>query len=250
MRTPPALEETLFDDVAAFYVIRERGISAALRDMRAFRNWARQRLAPGDTLIFETRGIRTRWLVPRRDCQVLQVSRRHGAYVDREQLLRPFIGRQNWPPCIKPKTPAKRLLINPTARAQARFLSIAVVKKSLCIAAAVGTEVCLIDVDGRYESLRADVQSYMRAPKLQEAVAALRASDRYLGPDSFFMHLAYYYRIPFLAFFSPMNTYFMPPGAREQDTFIFYSNAEATDEFETKFHRLLAPVSEGCAANV
>ena len=241
MRFPLLLTKRMFDDTAAFYVVRERGTMAALRDLMIFRRWVRQQLETIDTLIFEKEDARTRWLMHTRGCRVIGVPRAQGAYIDRERVLRPFIGAQGWPSCAMPRAVARRMLINPSARAQRRMLPLGVVERALQVAATVGTAVSLIDIDGRYEALRCRVHTYLRSPPLMEAVAAIREADCYLGPDSFFMHLAYYFNIPFLAFFWPTDMYFAPPGMLEQGNYAFYSEVGDDDRFTGKLHRLLLP---------
>ena len=104
-----------------------------------------------------------------------------------------------------------------------------------------GTEVCLIDVDGRYAVLQSRIHTYLRRPSLNDAVMALREADRYIGPDSFFMHLAYYFRIPFLAFFRPTDMYFAPPGMLKQGNYITFSDAAHKDQLRRKLRTFLLP---------
>jgi len=240
MHGPPPIAEELFADVAAFYVIKQRGIAAALHDLLRFRRWAQDRLSPADTLVLEKRDPRTRWLVPKGACTVVEVTRGKSVYIDRETVLRPYIGEQHWQPCARPWRRGERLLINPSARASSKNLPTKLVEASLQVAAAIGTKVCLIDVAGHYEALRTHVDRYLRSPSLRDAALALRESDRYLGPDSFFVHLAYYYRVPFLAFFRATDTYFAPPGTSEQGNYVYYPDAVNEEHFRGKLHWFLS----------
>jgi hypothetical protein len=236
-RPAPPLHRQLFADVAAFYVVRERGPLRAAADFARFRAWSRG-LGPGDTLIFEKADWRHRWLVPRHTCRVLQVPRATTAYADRERSLRPWLGEQPWPGAPAPRGTARRLLINPSARARDRELGRPVLDAALRLAAEAGTEVCLLDPQGRHEWLRTHVHSYLGGAPLSEAAAALRESDRYLGPDSFFMHLAYYYGKPQLALFHPHNMYFLPPGLSESGEYLHFGQAQGAP-LQAALRRLL-----------
>jgi hypothetical protein len=239
LRNPVALDKLLFDDVAAFYVLKERGPLAAARDLLRFRRWARRTLTGADTLILENNDRRNRWIVPAGGCTVIEVPRSTTAYQDREAALWPFLGAQPWPLAAVQGAVARRLLINPSARAHTRVLPMHIVAKALRAAAEVGAEVCLIDVDGGFAKLRAQVKTYLRAPPLAAAAAALREADRYFGPDSFFMHLAYYHRVPQLALFHPENIYFMPPGMKEQGQYLYFSEAADSKRLGEKLRQLL-----------
>jgi hypothetical protein len=55
------------------------------------------------------------------------------------------------------------------------------------------------------------------------------------------MHLAYYFRIPFLAFFWPSNMYFAPPGMVDQGNFVLYPQAGDAMILAGKLRGLLLP---------
>lgn len=239
--SPISLSMRLFDDVAAFYVIRERGLAAAGRDLAKFRAWAQKSLSRDDILLLENAIFFNPLLVPGVSAAVLQVPRTQGAYMDRELVFRPYLGVQAFEPCAAPRRPARLLLINPSARARVRRLTANTVETALCAAAAAGAQVCLVDADGSHGQFKSRVQTYLLKPPLSESAAALKNADAYVGPDSFFMHLAYYYRIPFLGFFRPSNLYFMPPGTREQGNFILYPKAQDEKILVRKLDSLLAP---------
>lgn len=239
MRRPPPMSAEIFDDVAAFYNVRTRGVAAAIRDLVHFRRWAGHSLGATDTLILEKGGLRNRLLTSRRWCSVIEVPRAMGAYVDRERALRPFLGKLPWQPNPVARGVAHRLLVNPSARMETRVLSNSVIESVLNIASECGSEVCLIDVDGRYQALESRVHTYMEHPSLADAAAALRHADRYIGPDSFFMHLAYYFRVPYLAFFWPTDMYFAPPGLLEGGNYITYADAADANLLRAKLRMLL-----------
>jgi len=249
MKNPFPLSNIIFGDLAAFYAIRQRGIGAAVREIIAFRKWAATTLSAKDILILESSLPQNLLLIPRRTCPVLQVARVRSAYEDRERVLQPYLGELPFAPCVKPGRRARRVLINPSARARSRNIPIEAVAAAIRIAAEASAEVCLIDVDGRYDELRPRVHDYMARPTLTDAAKKLRDVDAYIGPDSFFMHLAYYFRVPFLAFFWPNNIYFAPPGMLAQGNFVLFPNARNESELSSKVRQLLMPAIDLSAGN-
>jgi hypothetical protein len=239
MRSPPSLAYELFDDLAAFYAIKQRGIAAAARDLLLFRRWSREVLSAADCLILESRDPRNHFLVPVRGCSVIQIPRTKGAYADREEALRPYVGEVRWPRCASPKKRAAQLLVNPSARHVSRILPEHVIDLTLRVAEDVGTEVVLLDVDGRFGLFQSRVSKYLLRPPLGDALHVLEQADCYVGPDSFFMHLAYYLRLPFLAFFSPQNVYFAPPGTLESGNCIYNPFSPDLGSYELKLRNLL-----------
>jgi len=217
MRHPIRVDEVIFDEMPAFYTVKKRGIRAALADIQAFRRWSQTGLAAGSTVVFEREPkLRNRALVAGRGCRLVEVAKQDTAYADRARVLSALLGCDiALPPAPLGASPARSLLINPSSRVPAKALSPAVVERLTRQARAAGVDVVLIDVDGEYAGLRSQVSEYQLKPRLADAVATLRRVDRYLGPDSFFLHLAYYYRIPALAFFADDNHYFRPPGLFE-----------------------------------
>ena len=249
MRGPSPAIEVLLSSTASFYVVGEKGYAAAMSDALEFRRWARSTLREGDTLVFEKSGHRHRILTLGLPCNAVQIPRDSTAYRDREARLRPYLGAQTWPASASANAAARSVLINPAARAEARMLPLAMIEAAVRLASEAGAEVSLIDMDGRYEALRPRVTNYLRSPPLNESAAALRAADRYLGPDSFFMHLAYYFAVPQLAVFHPEDVYFAPPGLFEQNQYLFFGDAQNPRNLHAKLRRLMGMEARAAIAD-
>jgi hypothetical protein len=240
LRQPPPAAELDLSGHAAFYLMRSTSPLAAWRDFRAFRRWSTHTLKPGDTLILEKPDRRNRFLVPR-GCRVVDVPRTGAAYADRAAVLEPWIGRRELAPAPAAQDRPRSLLINPGARMRFRMLPPEVVEQALRLAAEGGVAATLVDVDGSYAHLAALARSYLRSPPLAESAAALRAADRFLGTDSFFMHLAYYYRVPQLAFFHAADIYFTPPGLAEAGGRYFFGDIADRKRLQASLNRLISP---------
>jgi hypothetical protein len=238
LRQPPPAAELDLPGHAAFYLMRSASPLAAWRDFRSFRRWSTRTLKPGDTLILEKPDRRNRFLVPR-GCRVVDVPRTGAAYTDRAAVLAPHTGPRELAPAPPPLGRPRSLLINPGARMRFRMLPPTVVEEALRMAAGAGVATTLVDFEGGYAGLAPLAQAYLRAPPLAESAAALRRSDRFLGTDSFFMHLAYYYRIPQLAFFHTADTYFTPPGLAEAGGRCFFHEVDDSERLRAALGRLL-----------
>jgi hypothetical protein len=217
---------TLLPDMAAFYAIRTNSLARIVSDVLTVRSWTCS-LTTDDVVVLENSDWRNRLLGIGRAGRVIDVPRRVGAYFDRASAFSALGGTVSLPSCAQPVDKARRLVLNPSARHRSRFLPPVVIEEALLAAKDAGVSVCLIDTEGTLGEWRRLVADYLVAPTLAESAAQLRAADRYLGTDSFFMHLAYYRRIPFLAFFHQANRYFAPPGMLETGNFMYFTDARS-----------------------
>ena len=228
LNQPRAPDQILFDDVPAFYALKKHGPMQALRDARTLRGWAQAHAGPGHTLIFEKPpSLRNRWMVAGRGCSVIEIPKRSTVYQDRAEVLAPLLRAEHaFAPVALPAGRARTLLINPSSRIADKALGPQAVHNLVAAAHRRGVAVTLIDVDGSFAAMAADVACYLPKPALADAAQALKVADRYIGPDSFFLHLAYYYRVPELVFFPEGSNYFRPPGLFEQGCGLYLKDLE------------------------
>jgi hypothetical protein len=225
LRTPLDVIEIL-PDKAAFNSIKEYGIVAAARDFISVASDLREFSKMGDTLVFERRDVRNTLLTPRGRHMICPV-RKDNAYHDRGVMVEKIFGRMRpWPHATIPQGRIRRVAINPCARYSHRRLSSATMDNVIRLCQERDWGLTVIDPCGQYETYAGRVEQYVRGPALPEAVTLLRQSDLYLGPDSFFMHLAYYFAMPHFGFFYLDNLYFMTPGMEEQGNWITFNNAQ------------------------
>jgi hypothetical protein len=220
---PCAFEQAL-PDVAAFYDLRRAGPRRALRDLRQVRRALRRFTAPPVSALFEKRDWRNPWIVPppiRRVEPEVGVS----IYHDRRDMLIRAVGPlPELPSCRRPGR-VRTLTVNPAARQSFKALPRAVLEAILAYTQAHDIRVCLLDPEESCAWARRRVHRYEARPSLTQAVEQLRAADLYVGADSFFLHLAYHYAVPFFALPPKPAPYFAPPGMIEQGHWLVLDEA-------------------------
>ncbi len=225
LNKPITPDYVIFNEIPAFYALREFGLSAALRDARIFRRWALESVDSNDSVIFEQRSsFRNICLLIGTGCKRIEIYRQKGAYTDRLDAISKDIEKHTWSDGALPRGISQRILINPTARSKIRSLNPGTINTIIEVAKITKSSISIIDMHGDLETFRSKVDNYLCNPSLEEAAAALRQADRYIGPDSFFMHLAYYYRVPQLALFWKSDTYFQPPGLLRQGGIYYFDD--------------------------
>jgi hypothetical protein len=221
-------------DAAAFYTIKQHGPWKALIDMVTVQQALGRLSRQGDTIAFERRDLRSVIIKPR-GCHGIYAPQTHRAYKDRQALVRQLFGRvPEWAPTRKPGTTVKSILINPCARYGNRWLAHEIMENVVSIAAEQRWAITLLDPCGRYGTFSSQVSCYEREISLSEAAALLKSSDLYIGPDSFFIHLAYYYRVPFFGFFFSHYHDFLAPGMEQLGNFMDFEAARNRYSLEKK----------------
>lgn len=238
MRHPLSVLSVL-SDTASFYTIKEKGLLRAAVDVLAIRRWSKQMLKHDDVLVFEKEDWRNAWLVPKKINSIRQVPRQENAYIDRARALQEFCPPLTLPPCKTLSNRPSQLLLNPSARHHSRTLKGPVIDAIIDAARNVRAEVCLIDIDGKFKEWRNQVALYRNSPELKESIALLEKTDCYIGPDSFFLHLAYYHKIPFFGFFYRQNMYFAPPGMINAGNYIYFDEAQDLSKLKAKLSAFL-----------
>lgn len=242
LRTPLPVTE-LLDDRAAFYAIKEYGARKAFMDFFSLRAALKQRCGRNDLLAFERNDLRTRAVKPFGVPAILP-PQTHRAYLDRQVLVRQLFGTvPEWAPTVRPRAAIRSVLINPCARFGNRWLAPEIVENVIAIAAQNDWTLTLLDPCGRYADYRHRVARYEHQSTLTDATALLKTSDLYIGPDSFFIHLAYYYRIPLFGFFFSHYHDFLAPGMAQLGNFTDFESARNRQHLEEKLMTFLQPGS-------
>ena len=237
----PVIE--LLPDRAAFYGIKEYGPWKAASDFFLLKGKLNKLAKRGDRFAFERPDIRNSLVRPY-DCQMLCAPQTHNAYADRLAWFKALFGYEHvWEPLSKPSKPVQSVLINPCARFGNRWLDPVVLDNLIGIAASRDWDVTLLDPCKRYGSYSQQVYRYESELSLLEAVGLLRGSDLYIGPDSFFIHLAYYFRVPMFGFFFPYHHDFLVPGMEEKKNFTDFDSARKRMTLETSLLQFVEPCS-------
>lgn len=210
--------DPVLDDVAAFFDLRRAGPLRAMSELLQVRRRLKAVLQCGDDVLFEHADWRDRWILPDiAGTRSMRPSRHESAYEDRRQMLhRAFAVLVPLADAAAPRGPARTLVLHPGARVPFKRLPHSLVAAVVEQARDRGIEVSLIDPEASHAALAARVHHYLPAPSLQQAVAALRQADAYVGADSLFLHLAYHYGIPACALVAHEKVYFAPPGMIRQ----------------------------------
>lgn len=213
LKHPPWWKQReLFGGIPGFYELRTQSPLSAVRDLAFLSRLLRNTLNESDQLLLEKQDWRSS-LLSVGNKGIVVTPRGTSAYQARKEMLEMvFSSSITLPHCQKPAIRPKKVLINPSARQAVRCFSGELLKVLLGFFSTKGCEVTLLDPTGQYEAFAERSAAYMRAPSLASAARAVRESDFYVGPDSFFLHLAYYYDKPFFTFFLPGWFYFAPPG--------------------------------------
>lgn len=213
----------LFPAHSRLYQARTAGIGAMLSDLRRFRAWMSENLRPDDRLLFEKRDWRNQMIGGAAGQRALVPAGTGSAYFDRKRMIEAATGRAiELPSCKRlPRAPTS-VLINPSAGAPQREIGAAAMHRLVELLQRRQCRVTVIDPAGRFASAASNFDEYHRRLVLTEATALLRRHDLYIGPDSFFVHLAYYCEVPFFTLL-PRRDFvfdFAPPGSRELGNFI------------------------------
>ncbi len=232
----PVIE--LLPDKAAFYTVKEDGPWKALKDLYSVRQ-SLQRLSHRDDIFaFERLDIRNRLIKPLR-CRGIYAPQTHCAYNDRQTLVHEIFGQAPaWLPTEAPRNPVRSIVVNPCARYKHKWLTPEILQNILRVAEQREWSVTLIDPCGSHGRFSQSTR-YIEYPSLTEAAAILKSCDLYIGPDSFFIHLAYYYRVPLFGVFVPGNQDFRVPGMDGLGNCMSLDIAKNYREFENALTKFL-----------
>lgn len=233
--------ESVLSDVAAFFDVRRAGAARAISDLQKVRRALRHRLRPGDTVIFEQPDWRNRWVAPVvPGITTAEPFRGRSVYEDRRALLvRTVAELPAATASRRPTPPVRQIVLNPGARIKPKRLPPAVIENVIQYAAANAIEVCLLDPEEQHSYAAPNVAHYWSRPSLPAAIEMLRRADLYIGADSFFLHLAYYFQRPLFAIVPSPISYFAPPALQKEGGTLTIS--EAMD-----LHRMAAALDAFC----
>lgn len=231
----PLPVNVVFPTLPAFYDLRVRGVWHGINDLISVRRALRQAVPPTSRLGFERRDVRNQLLVPRR-VEAVWANATGRTYFDRQQLVNELTGtKTRCPACMKVKHKVQTVLLNPGARQAFRCFDTATMESLLVEGRRRGWTQIIVDATGAYAQYAGHVDQYYLKPDLKDAVALLKSADYYIGPDSFFMHLACYFKVPFLAV-TPTEKWssFVPVGMDELENRLTFSEVSSAHMLSKK----------------
>lgn len=241
MRIPLKPDVVLLSKTASFFKIKSSSLADIIHDFKIVRSWASFNIREWDTVIFETPSeFRNHLLLFGTKCNAVTIKRRTSAYFDRSHAFSRYFGFHQWHDSVSLSKNPNRILINPCAGDARRHMGDATLGVVLKVLNKIGVQTYLLDHKAAYGDFRSEVDVYIVKPTLVEAVSILRLSDFYIGPDSFFTHLAYYFNIPQLALFWKKDTYFEPPGLSRVGGLYYFDDLSESKLFEKKVFSLLS----------
>ena len=210
-------------DHAAFFRIRAAGFRRCVEDIRAFRRWSESALSRDDSVLFEKRDFRNHLILGRCGARIIEPETTDSSYVDRKNMIERVTGRKLvLADCHRPAAGVRSVLINPSARARHREIPTDVMQNLVTIFRRRGIRVSITDPAKQFADISSLFDQYLGRLDLADAMALMRGHDLHIGPDSFFIHVAYYLRVPFFTILPwlDFDFYFAPPGSKGLGNFI------------------------------
>ncbi len=218
---------------AAFFRIRYAGLRQSLQEILAFRAWAEATLTADDIVLFEKPDVRNRLILGRCRARRVEPQVTDSSYLDRKRMIEQVTGCElALPDCAQPAQAPRSVLINPSAAALHREIALPVMHNLITLFRQHGLRISITDPDGKFLGNRELFDEYHGRLDLTAAAALVRNHDVYVGPDSFFIHLAYYLRVPFIALVPTVdfNFYFAPPASKRLRNFVAMPDTHHPDK--------------------
>lgn len=228
------------EDTPWVFNVKQRSMFDYVTDRYTIKRFIDSSTTKEDVLFFEHPSrTRTMLICGPTTRDLFNIRRGNNVYVDRASAVRPYLGEYRWPPAPILRERPKSLLINPSARFADKEIPKSAVDTMLSRASRASVETTLIDVSGKYVDLQLKTDHYLLRPNLEQSANCLMHSSFYVGPDSFFSHLAYYYGIPQLGIYKKSNLYFRPPGLLEAGGIYYLEDLANRSALNRKLDELL-----------
>ena len=222
----------VFDEIPAFYNIREKGFINALRDSLILLKYINNNNI--DKIVFEKNDFRSSILSLILTKKVIRTKNNYkNTYKNRKDNIE-YIYNKNIQldkyrlEVSKENTINKKILINPLTSKLHRNIRHKHLKYIIDELNRNGFHICLIDIENRYQEFKDDVNSYLTNTTLDDVKELILISDLYIGADSFLVHLSYYLKKTYFIVFYQNNDDFLPPNANDK----FYLKCNELDNFE------------------
>ncbi|MFO1433602.1 MAG: hypothetical protein U1F76_26485 [Candidatus Competibacteraceae bacterium] len=210
--------DCVFDHIVAFYTVKKSGIWRAGRDLVKFVSLLRQSKAK--RIILEIHDFRLRLIRFMTPHAYIHSPERGNVYSKRRELFANVFGVVPSLPDLCLPGDSRRVVIHATSSRMTKDLQECEVRALIDWSKSTNAEPVLIDFDGRFSSLKHYVAEYYLRPPLSQALEILRGCDLFVGVDSFFMHIAYLFSIPFFVYLRcPNSPAYFPPTMGELGNF-------------------------------
>lgn len=223
----------VFDDIPAFYDIRQKGVLNALKDFIIFIKFLKSHNIK--EIIVEKKDFRSRLLSFLIDIQIHEPAQSNlKVYEHRKNLIEDKYSTKlslNSYPLIL--SSPKKIVINPLTRVKLRNIKKEHLHYILDILNKNSYEIVLIDFEKKYIEFKNDVKDYLTDTTLEDLKILINDCDLYIGGDSFLIHLAYCLQKNYFMVFYRDNDDFMPPNITQD----FYIKAHKCDDFNINLNQ-------------
>jgi ADP-heptose:LPS heptosyltransferase len=228
----------VFDNIPAFYDIRQRGLIKAIKDLYRFIVFIRKNKIA--ELVFEKKDFRSKIIIFLTGVKAYFPDRlSQNVYHNRQKLTEniydQFIDLNKYR--LKLNNP-KKILINPTTRVESKNIKNNHLHFIIDELNNNGYEIYFIDVDKKYSRYEKKVHHYLTNTSLQDVKKLILDSDLYIGGDSFLIHLAYYLKRPYFMIFYKNNDTFIPPNIENDFYMKEHKNLDFYIELKQKFRNI------------
>ena len=222
----------VFDEIPAFYNIREKGFINALRDSLILVKYINDNHI--DQIVFEKNDFRSSILSLILTKKIVRTKNNYkNTYKNRKDNIE-YIFNKNIQlaeytlEVSKENTINRKILINPLTKRVCKNIRHKHLKYIIDELNRNDFHICLIDIENRYQEFEGDVHSYLTNTTLDDVKELILISDLYIGGDSFLVHLSYYLKKNYFIVFYRNNDDFLPPNSNDN----FYLKCNELDNFE------------------
>ncbi|GAB1536523.1 glycosyltransferase family 9 protein [Geovibrio sp. ADMFC3] len=205
--------EQIYDGIPAFYNLRKEPLLKSVKDFIFLIKYIKANIPSNEPVFFEKDDFRFKLMKLLLNRHILKAAKKEiGFYEDRAKVFESCLNTKIEFTSSKDfKLQGRSVVINPVGRNETRHLNKAILAFLVKSLKSSDFTISIIDHLGLYSEFESEVDNYYRKTSLKEAVNILKSADVYCGPDSLFIHLAYYYRKPYFCIMNYDSSYFLPP---------------------------------------
>jgi hypothetical protein len=203
--------DILFDDIPSFYDLKNNSIIRVFRDILIFRKYIKRNNI--SNLFFEKSDFRIFFLTFGLNVKIKKVCKNNNVYIDRYSSFSESIFTvDRLKTCSKENYKIKNIVISPASRLAEKDITYYQLSKIIYTLKEYNICISLVDYDKKYKKFAIDVDCYLDSTTLKDVKEIIINCDLFIGPDSFLIHLAYFYnKLSITIFNIDSDRYFLTP---------------------------------------
>lgn len=211
--------KVIFDDIPAFYDIRNQGILKTIKDIFKFRKYIKKQNIK--ELIFEKKDFRIMLLTFGLNVKNHSSNKYSNVYYNRKNLIREAYSKLvDIDDTISYEDNIHTILISPVTRLKKKNIVSEHLNVIVKFLKNNGFKIQLVDYSKEYNEFANKVDEYFVDTTLEDMKNLMNSCSLYIGADSFLVHLAYYCKKPYFIIFNQANETFLPPISKQVDNYI------------------------------